>query len=431
FLAFGLALYFLLSNSILNCTGIDKKSVVIKQKFNQLEKNSPKIKKNFCLFFGLPLSLFTILKFIFFSSKKVVDDVPKISTELENDFSKDQLYYEDDPQMNDNQQDNFPQPLNSNQPQISPNQPYFHQSSQPLNLQMNSRACFIFGKRLGKGNFGEVYEVTRRADNQKFCLKVEQILNENHFSELQKETEILTNLNHPNIVKCFGGFRENNLYYIILELVEGKCFEEYFKSGSQIRFGYILNLFFQLLSAVWYCHNANVIHRDIKLTNVMLDQKSNLVKLLDFGVSKKLLTDQHFTATIVGTPLCYAPEILSSQPYNSSVDIWALGVMFYTMISEGRMPYVAWSIPELAYVIKTTNFTPLAALSTKKKFSDELSYKLSELINGMLDKEPKTRWKISDVISAVLYIAERCGFLVNGQWQLDKMNNYSVILNYR
>lgn len=145
---------------------------------------------------------------------------------------------------------------------------------------------------------------------------------------------------HPNIVKLLDLFENLEHYYIVLECMEGKDMFDYLKSRSfQITEERAKELMMQLIHAVQYLHSYGIVHRDLKLENIMMTDNSeqSVPKLVDFGLAKILgpteKSDEPF-----GTLGYVAPEVLKKEPYSFSCDLWSLGCICYALLS-GSLPF--------------------------------------------------------------------------------------------
>jgi calcium-dependent protein kinase len=190
-------------------------------------------------------------------------------------------------------------------------------------------------EKIGTGTFGKVYKVLHLKTGMERALKVISksfIKFQDDEKTFLKEIELLSQLDHPNIIKVFEYFCENNNYYVVQELCKGgELYEQIYhiesfteKSAAQIMK--------QLLSATYYLHSMNIVHRDLKPENIMLesnDEDEFLIKLIDFGTAnyftEKLLSQK------VGTSLYIAPEVICKK-YNQLCDIWSCGVILYILL---------------------------------------------------------------------------------------------------
>ena len=215
-------------------------------------------------------------------------------------------------------------------------------------------------KLIGKGNYGKAYLVKNLEDNN---LYVNKIIDMSQFTKDQLESalheaEILKSLQHPNIIRCIDFFVDNKKLCLVTEYADLGDLSKIIK--YQILSGYffceeiILNWFTQLCFAIKYIHSKNIIHRDLKLSNIFLTSKGN-IKLGDFGIAKILTSKDDLAKTLVGTPYYLSPELCLKKPYNHKSDIWSLGCILYEMMYL-KHAFEADSIGELVVNILEGNF---------------------------------------------------------------------------
>ena len=192
---------------------------------------------------------------------------------------------------------------------------------------------------LGIGSYGRVYLVTNKFNNKKYALKV---INKNKLMQIysdcrlvQNEVEIHSKLNHPNIIRLYNMKETENEIQILLEYAEkGSLFDLIQKTNGLDELK-AFEYFIQIVNAVYFIHQNNIIHRDIKPENILIDE-NNALKLCDFGWAKELNVNKR--ATFCGTMEYMAPEIVGSEMYDFSVDIWSLGILLYELIM-GHSPF--------------------------------------------------------------------------------------------
>ncbi|XP_038596060.1 NUAK family SNF1-like kinase 1 isoform X1 [Tachyglossus aculeatus] len=193
---------------------------------------------------------------------------------------------------------------------------------------------------LGRGTYGKVKQATERGTNRMVAIKSirkDKITDELDQVHLQREIEILALLKHPNIVQVFEVFENRDKLILVMEYASNGELYDYINNRGQISENEARGFFRQIVSAVHYCHKKGVVHRDLKLENILLDEKLN-VKLADFGLSNKYSQDQ-MMETYCGSPLYASPEIVKGLPYQGpEVDCWALGVLLYALV-YGNMPF--------------------------------------------------------------------------------------------
>ena len=265
---------------------------------------------------------------------------------------------------------------------------------------------YILQKQLGEGAFGKVLETKLKTDPSKlFATKVyerKKIEGTPHFNYLTNECNILHELNHPNIVKLVDVKKTKNHYYIIMEYCNGgelagaleKYKEKYGKPFSEELVQYFMR---QIIDAFKYIHANGVIHRDIKLENILLhykteEDKNNLnlmnatAKIIDFGFACKI-SGNNLAHTAVGSPLNAAPVILKKMTgesaklgYDQKADIWSLGSICYHMLI-GKPIFDAEDMDDLISKVEKGSY----------KLPANLSREIVSFLNGMLQYEPKNR----------------------------------------
>ena len=152
-------------------------------------------------------------------------------------------------------------------------------------------------------------------------IPIENLSNEERSSALN-EAEILKKLNHPNIIRYHDSFLIENNISIVMEYGEGGTLYNFILNQEKIiSENVIKKLFIQLLAAVDYIHSNQILHRDLKTENILLDKRRKVLKISDFGISKVLATKSK-AWTVVGTPCYISPELCQGRPYNQKSDIF-------------------------------------------------------------------------------------------------------------
>ena len=230
-------------------------------------------------------------------------------------------------------------------------------------------------KELGRGTFGKVRLAIHPKTGEKVAIKT---IYKQKYDKLQaeyppRELSIVKCLrNHSNIAQVFEIITLRDRVHIVMEYVEGKSLAEVIpREGIEEK--YARRIFREILIAVEYIHSKNIVHRDLKLDNILLNNSSltmaseSMIKIVDFGFSSPYDENQLLT-TMCGTQEYLAPEIMRGTPYNGvSVDIWALGVILYTMVI-GTFPF-----PSPFEAIETKYSFPETTRSPTSSFRDLIS----------------------------------------------------------
>ncbi|XP_074751460.1 MAP/microtubule affinity-regulating kinase 4 isoform X5 [Athene noctua] len=170
-------------------------------------------------------------------------------------------------------------------------------------------------------------------------------LNPTSLQKLFREVRIMKGLNHPNIVKLFEVIETEKTLYLVMEYASAGEVFDYLVSHGRMKEKEARAKFRQIVSAVHYCHQKNIVHRDLKAENLLLDADAN-IKIADFGFSNEFTLGSKLD-TFCGSPPYAAPELFQGKKYDGpEVDIWSLGVILYTLVS-GSLPFDGHNLKEL------------------------------------------------------------------------------------
>jgi calcium-dependent protein kinase len=217
-------------------------------------------------------------------------------------------------------------------------------------LAQDIRQTYKFKDVLGGGHFGTVRIGYKRNEVPRKLYAIKSISKKNlsakDLDDLMKEVEIISQLDHPNIVKLLETYHDQYYFHLVMELCTGKeVFDRIIEEGHINEFK-VATIIYKVVSAIVYCHNQGITHRDIKPENILFEtpDADSEIKLIDFGLSRKYDPNQKMH-TILGTPYYVAPEVLKGE-YDNKCDIWSIGAIAYIMLS-GEPPFNGTSNHEI------------------------------------------------------------------------------------
>ncbi|KAG1653657.1 MAP/microtubule affinity-regulating kinase 3 [Nymphon striatum] len=202
-------------------------------------------------------------------------------------------------------------------------------------------------KTIGKGNFAKVKLAKHLPTGKEVAIKIidKTQLNSGSLHKLYREVKIMKVLDHPNIVKLFQVIQTEKTLYLIMEYASGGEVFDYLVAHGRMKEKEARAKFRQIVSAVQYCHQKRIIHRDLKAENLLLDSEMN-IKIADFGFSNEFVPGYKLD-TYCGSPPYAAPELFQGKKYDGpEVDVWSLGVILYTLVS-GSLPFDGQNLKEL------------------------------------------------------------------------------------
>ncbi|MCJ7708968.1 MAG: protein kinase, partial [Anaerolineales bacterium] len=199
--------------------------------------------------------------------------------------------------------------------------------------------------RLGRGGMADVYEAYHARLDRHVAIKIlhpHLIEGQDFLGRFEREAKAVASLKHPHIVQVFDFDSQDDLHYIVMELVDGGSlrsrFEELSRAGTRMPQKDALRILADVASAIDYAHGRGMLHRDVKPANVLLDHDGDAC-LSDFGIVR-ILSETRFTTTgaLIGTPQYMSPEQGKGLPLTKATDLYSLGVVLYEMLT-GRAPY--------------------------------------------------------------------------------------------
>ena len=259
------------------------------------------------------------------------------------------------------------------------------------------RKNYEFISMLGNGSFGKV-RLYRDKNYKELLFAIKTLKKEGitsyHFSLLKQEVDILSNMDHPNIVKYFGIFEDDYFIHIVMEYLKGQDLSKIIslKNYTDFNENQMGQIIHQLLKALSFIHSKNIIHRDIKPENILFSDKRNIfsLKLIDFG----LATFQEQEKKTAGTPMYMSPEMVDGKGTYVS-DIWSVGVVVYQMVT-GKLPFDGGENDEnqiLYEHIKNDEYN-------KEKLNNvECSEDVKDFIDKALQKDIKKRMTVQEALN--------------------------------
>ena len=297
---------------------------------------------------------------------------------------------------------------------------------------------------LGKGNFGEVY-LTKKGNDPKYLASKRldlKIINPSVKQYLDNEIEIMKQLNHPNIIHLVDFYQSSKHYYVIMEYCNGGTLTQCLhKRRKPFPIDVIQHITRQIVEGLKYIHSKRIIHRDLKLDNILVnfkdrEDKNNLnllaaeIKIIDFGLSK-LLNENELADSIAGSPINMDPLILRKynnaggyeklKGYDEKVDIWSLGTMVYEMVT-GKALYSATTLKELTAKVEKGDYYLPTNMNLSKEF---ISF-----INGMLQYNGEKRLSAEELSKHDFLVKNISEFTTANLYPiLDKIDGNNLVIN--
>uniref|UniRef100_A0A3P8U3G8 non-specific serine/threonine protein kinase n=1 Tax=Amphiprion percula TaxID=161767 RepID=A0A3P8U3G8_AMPPE len=284
---------------------------------------------------------------------------------------------------------------------------------------------YLIGRKLGEGSFAKVREGLHALTGEKVAVKVidkRKAKKDSYVTKnLRREGHIQQMIRHPNITQLLDILETENSYYLVMELCPGGNLMNRIYDKKRLDERETQKYIRQLVLAVEHLHRAGVVHRDLKIENLLLDEQDN-IKLIDFGLSNcaGILGYSDPFSTQCGSPAYAAPELLSRKKYGPKVDVWSIGVNMYAMLT-GTLPFTVepFSLRALHQKMVDKEMNPLppslstAAICLLKKLLEPDPNKRPNIHQVMADSwlqlthihlksSEKMGYKHSEVLSAVL-----------------------------
>ena len=258
---------------------------------------------------------------------------------------------------------------------------------------------YIFQKTIGMGTFGKVKLGIFKYTKEKFAIK---ILNKEKIKEKMKkasfkENEIITKLNHINIVNVLNIIEDTENFYIIMEYCNGGELFDYIVSKERLSEKESAIFFYQIINGVEYIHSQGFAHRDLKPENILISRKNNknILKIIDFGLSHEYDEfNGELLKTKCGSPSYAAPELIKGIPYNGfKIDVWCCGIILYAMLC-GYLPFGGENNKVLFKKIIECN----------PEIPEILSSEAKQLLSQILVPNPEKRISIEEIKVSEFYL---------------------------
>ena len=271
-------------------------------------------------------------------------------------------------------------------------------------------------KLLGEGAFGKVYLAKSQINDVERAIKI--ISKDNYEGKTyEREFKILKELNHPNILKYAGSYDYKNKVYLVTEYCNGKELLNEIIKNCRLTEKEAQNYFREISEALCYLHSKNVVHRDLKPENIIIEKKTKLVKLIDFGLSKKKFKKTTKIRSEVGTVMYSSPEVDAGY-YSEKCDVWSMGVILYLTL-RGQLPFYADTTKKLIKIKKS--YSP----EFKGYKWDRISKNAKDFISKCLCKKEKERMSAIEALNHPWLREEANDEVILDQKLVNQLYTYS------
>ncbi|OHT05535.1 CAMK family protein kinase [Tritrichomonas foetus] len=248
---------------------------------------------------------------------------------------------------------------------------------------------FVLEEQIGSGSFSTVWRACHLITNKFAAIKVvkkETISNDLIQTRFQREIALLKKMDHPFITAFFQVIEDHDNYFLVMEYAENGTLREFFQSIGRFTELQARRYFVQIISALEYLHSKRkVVHRDLKLENVLLDRYNN-IHITDFGLSNTFSDVSPELKSACGSPAYAAPEMIKGEPYTQATDIWSAGILLYAMVA-GSLPFFDDDVQKLLAKIVFTDVI----------YPSHLSTSLVDLLKKMICKNIEERITIAKI----------------------------------
>ena len=244
-------------------------------------------------------------------------------------------------------------------------------------------------EKVGNGGMATVYKAKCHILNRYVAIKIlkDEFTTDSEFiKKFNTEAQSAAGLNHPNIVSVFDVCNEENLYYIVMELIQGKTLKEIIVEDGRLSWKWSVNIAIQIASALEAAHKNNIVHRDIKPHNIIITE-DGIAKVTDFGIAKAV-SNSTITAfgTTIGSVHYFSPEHARGGYTDAKSDLYSLGIVMYEMLT-GRVPFDADTPVSVA--LKQVQEEPIDPM----KYNDSIPVSVNRIILKAMQKDPNLRYQ--------------------------------------
>ena len=252
---------------------------------------------------------------------------------------------------------------------------------------------------LGEGSYGKVFKAREISTGRVIAVKKMSIGDsQSKYNKIIKEINLLKSLDHPNIVKYYDFFQEEEYIYLMMEYLEGCTLKQYIKNNENISEDNARIIIKQLLTALSYLHyTCDICHRDVKPENIMFKEKNDInhLKLLDFGLSLDSFESKKHLENC-GTLVYMAPELLNNIKYTKGVDVWSVGIILYMLLMKGKNPFYNKGDSRETIIKNIRNNNVIFSFDNDNL--NQISKMGKDLINKLLKKNPLYRYTIRSAL---------------------------------
>ncbi len=270
------------------------------------------------------------------------------------------------------------------------------------NLEKPMLGQYQLERQIGQGAMARVYLANDLKLNRLVALKVLSMREDYSGTEavaieqrFRREAEAEARMSHPNIVTVYEAGKQGDNVYIAMDYIEGTTLEEFTDPDNLLPVQEVLTIGIQTANALDYAHGKEIIHRDVKPSNVLYTRESRLVKVSDFGIARISDGDQTRTGTILGTPSYMSPEQAVAGKIDGRSDLFSLGTTLYQLLS-GSLPFIGDSVPAIMLQITREKHRSLT------RVRPDLKRRLSKIIDTALEKDPDDRYQTGQEMADAL-----------------------------